>query len=370
MTEAGMSRRAQRREQTMQEIRDLAMEQIAASGPEAVSLNGIARAMSMSPAAVYRYFDSRDALLADLVVGVYDSLADALEAAGGGRVETPAQRLTAVTRTPAQRFTAVAHAFRSWALEQPNAYRLIFQTSSGSGQDLAPDRTIPAASRSMGALLAALSPLASSTSAGTAADVTAALGIAAGRTGAGGAVAGGAAAGGAAAGGAAAGGAAAGGTGPAADGAGAGGIAADGIGVGGIGAATGGTAPVRTRDSGAAAGGSAAGGTAAGGTAPGRIGAGGVAAGAGGIGAGSDGGGDAGKGLNNPELGAEMRVWAVRANLPPLPVRVLALGFISWTRLHGVISLELGHHLASTGIDPTLLYEAEIETLIQQASAS
>lgn len=35
-----------------------------------------------------------------------------------------------------------------------------------------------------------------------------------------------------------------------------------------------------------------------------------------------------------------------------------------------MISLELGHHLASTGIDPALLYEAEIEALIQQASAS
>jgi AcrR family transcriptional regulator len=285
MSEAVLSRRAQRREQTMQEIRDLAMEQIAASGPEAVSLNGIARAMSMSPAAVYRYFDSRDALLADLVVAVYDSLADALEAAAGARIETPAQRLVAVTQTPAQRFTAVAHAFRSWALDQPNAYRLIFQTTSGSGQDLAPDRTIPAASRSMGALLSALSPLAATTPGETAAG-----------------------------------------------GAGAGGVAAGGAGAGGVAAG---------------AAGAGVGGDPAGGYAP----------------------GDAGKGLDNPGLGDEMRVWAVRANLPSLPVRVLALGFISWSRLHGVISLELGHHLASTGIDPALLYEAEIETLIQQASA-
>jgi len=65
-----------------------------------------------------------------------------------------------------------------------------------------------------------------------------------------------------------------------------------------------------------------------------------------------------------------MRTWAVRSDLPQFPVRVLALGFLCWTRLHGVISLELGHHLASTGIDPALLYEAEIETLIQQAGSS
>ncbi len=55
--------------------------------------------------------------------------------------------------------------------------------------------------------------------------------------------------------------------------------------------------------------------------------------------------------------------------MPDLPVRVLALGLFAWTRRHGVISLELGHHLASTGIDPALLYEAEVEALIDQAQA-
>ena len=42
--------------------------------------------MAMSPAAVYRYFASREALLADLVVDAYDDLAEFLEslAAGGG----------------------------------------------------------------------------------------------------------------------------------------------------------------------------------------------------------------------------------------------------------------------------------------------
>lgn len=154
--EARPSRREQRREQTLQEIKALAMEQIAAGGPDAVSLNGIARTMAMSPAAIYRYFDNRDALLADLVVEVYDALADEIEAAGRP------------FGTPVQRFTAVAQACRSWALEHPNAYRLIFQTTSGSGQDLAPDRTIPAASRSMVALLSALAPLAGATADGPA----------------------------------------------------------------------------------------------------------------------------------------------------------------------------------------------------------
>ena len=223
------SRREQRREQTVAEIKALAMKQVAAGGPDAVSLKAIARTMAMSPAAIYRYFDSRDALLADVVVDAYDRLADALEVAG----HRPG--------TPAERFTAVAAACRGWALAQPNAYRLIFQTTSGSGQDLAPERTIPAASRSMGAVLAAL-------------DLLAPAGIPA---------------------------------------------------------------------------------TVEGGSEPGTS-----------------------------ELIDQLRAWAER---DAMPLRVLALGLVCWTRLHGVISLELGHHLASVGIDSALLYDAEVATLIRQA---
>jgi AcrR family transcriptional regulator len=221
------TRREQRREQTVREIQSLAIQQIVADGPDAVSLNAIARTMAMSPAAIYRYFDSRDALLADLVVIFYDALADALEAAARERDE------------PVEQLVAVAGAYRRWALDNPNPYRLIFHTASGSGQDLAPERTIPAASRSMNVILGALAA---------------------------------------------------------------------------VGPATGGS-------------------------------------------------GDGG------ELDGQLRVWAARSGMPEMPTRVLALGLTCWTRLHGVVSLELGHHLASTGIDPALLYEGELRGLIQQACA-
>src|SRR3954466_2411114 len=72
------TRREQRRAQTLREIKALAMQQISTGGPDAVSLSGIVREMSMSPAAIYRYFVNRDALLAELVVDAYDELADAL----------------------------------------------------------------------------------------------------------------------------------------------------------------------------------------------------------------------------------------------------------------------------------------------------
>jgi AcrR family transcriptional regulator len=225
------TRREQRREQTVSEIQALAVQQIAADGPDAVSLNAIARTMAMSPAAIYRYFDNRDALLADLVVIFYDALADTLEEAtrDGG--------------DPVERFLAVGRAYRSWALDNPNLYRLIFHTTSGSGQDLAPERTIPAASRSMDVILATL------------ADVVAA-------------------------------------------------------------------APF-----------------------------------------------DPDPADLDTELESQLRAWVARSRLPDLPTWVLALGLTCWTRLHGVVSLELGHHLASTGLDPALLYDAELRELIRAAGA-
>src|SRR5881398_760880 len=98
------TRREQRRAQTVQEIKALAMEQVSAGGPDAVSLSGIVREMSMSPAAVYRYFENRDALLGALVIDAYDAFADALVAASAGAA------------APVDRLVAVLHAVRGWAL--------------------------------------------------------------------------------------------------------------------------------------------------------------------------------------------------------------------------------------------------------------
>ena len=223
---AGPTRRERQRRQTLAEIKARAMDQVAEGGAGAVSLNAIARAMGMSPAALYRYFDSRDALLAELVVDAYGSLADALRqaadgAAGGGASDV---------------LVAVAHAYRDWALAHPNAYLLIFQTSSGSGLDLDPDRTVAAAQRSMDVFLGALA------------------------------------------------------------------------------------------------------------------------------GAGA---GDAGP--LDPDLAGQIESWAQRSQAPHLPPTRLHLGLVAWTRLHGLISLELGQHLAATGVDPALLYDAEVRSLAQLA---
>jgi len=143
-----VSRRERLRNQTLSEIKDHAFAQVAEGGPEALSLNAIAREMQMSGPALYRYFDSREALLAALVYDSYEDLADTLQAVA---VKTRGEE-------PGGRFKALADAYRAWALEHQQHYRLLFATTYGSGR-IAPEKTVPVANRSMMPFLEVLGAL-------------------------------------------------------------------------------------------------------------------------------------------------------------------------------------------------------------------
>jgi AcrR family transcriptional regulator len=227
------TRREERRAQTVQEIKQLAMEQIRQGGPDAVSLSGIVREMSMSPAALYRYFANRDALLADLVVDAYNELADSLASIEQGK--------SSATR----HLDAVLRGTRTWALEHPNAYRLIFHTTIGSGEEFAADRLIPAASRSMTVIVNALAAVTGHNEA----------------------------------------------------------------------------TPVNDRPP------------------------------------------------VNASVSEALRAWGDRSGLDEFSTGVLALALLTWTRLHGIISLELGGHLAATGIGAEALFDLEVQAIQSQAAA-
>ena len=147
-TEGVPTRRERLRLEALQQIRRHGYEQIAAGGPTALSLNGIAKAMGMSGPGMYRYFASRDELLTTLVTESYEDLAQALEAAAGAARDAP----------PDARLRATMNAYREWARASPHRYRLVFGSTYGSGE-LDPDRIIPAAARSMAVLLTDLAGL-------------------------------------------------------------------------------------------------------------------------------------------------------------------------------------------------------------------
>ncbi|MDW5594719.1 TetR/AcrR family transcriptional regulator [Conexibacter stalactiti] len=145
-----LTRRERVRQQTLAEIKQHAIEQVAGGGAAGLSLNAIARAMGMSGPAIYRYYASRDELLAELVTDAYAELTATLE-----RVAAETAR-----RAPARRLAVVAEAYRAWALEQPRRYGMLFGERPEQFAD--PQEGIAAIHGAMLVLLGLLSELAGS----------------------------------------------------------------------------------------------------------------------------------------------------------------------------------------------------------------
>jgi AcrR family transcriptional regulator len=110
------TRRDRLRAETIADIKAAALRQMAAEGAPTLSLRGVARDVGMSPAGLYRYYDGIDGLLTDLITDAYADLADAVTEATTGDGD------------PFERITAAVHAYRGWALAQPERFLLIFGT--------------------------------------------------------------------------------------------------------------------------------------------------------------------------------------------------------------------------------------------------
>jgi AcrR family transcriptional regulator len=118
-----------------EEIKAVARKHLAADGAN-LSLRAVARDMGMVSSALYRYFPSRDDLLTALILDAYNAMGEAAEAADaavGHRGDITGRWLT------------VTHALRTWALDRPHEYALIYGTPVPGYA--APQDTIGPASR-------------------------------------------------------------------------------------------------------------------------------------------------------------------------------------------------------------------------------
>jgi AcrR family transcriptional regulator len=117
----GIGRRERVRAATREEIKSIALRQLALAGLDGLSLNAISREMGMTGPALYRYFPDRAALIDAVVIDGYADLGLALEAA----VDPAA--------APPNRIRALAQAYRGWATAQPHRYVLLMGTRAGAG---------------------------------------------------------------------------------------------------------------------------------------------------------------------------------------------------------------------------------------------
>jgi AcrR family transcriptional regulator len=108
-------RRERARAATIDEIKQTALALMREHGTAEARFTDIARAMDMTPPALYRYFADRDELLSALIADAYDDLGRCVAEA---RNKVPADDIGAG-------WLAAAQAYRQWACREPQQFTLI-----------------------------------------------------------------------------------------------------------------------------------------------------------------------------------------------------------------------------------------------------
>lgn len=118
-SKAPRTARALARETITRDIYAAARARLASEGPAALSLRAVARDVGMVSSAVYRYVESRDALLTALIIECYDELGSAVEAAEAAVPDRG---------DVGARWLAACRAVRGWSVAHPGEFALLYGT--------------------------------------------------------------------------------------------------------------------------------------------------------------------------------------------------------------------------------------------------
>jgi AcrR family transcriptional regulator len=155
------TRRELTRTATIAQIKQAALDQIEHEGAPALSIRGVARAIGMSPAGLYRYYDSRDALLTDLLTDAYRDLARGVAAAAGLPIAPPSAEAGGSVpdvEDPIAAMRSAIEAYRGWAVTNRSRFLLIFGTPV-PGYSAPEDGPTVEANRQMGQVFFTLAAL-------------------------------------------------------------------------------------------------------------------------------------------------------------------------------------------------------------------
>ena len=112
---AGRTARAIAHDEMQRRILQAARKQLTSVGPAQLSLRAIARELGVVSSAIYRYVASRDELITRLIVDSFTALAD-----------TVATACAQAKADPVVQFSTWAYTLRSWALDHPYDWALIY----------------------------------------------------------------------------------------------------------------------------------------------------------------------------------------------------------------------------------------------------
>src|SRR6476646_8151086 len=116
MSTAGLDRRTRRRQETIAEILDVAIELMETEGVAALSLSAVARRLGMQPPSLYQYFPSKMAIYDALFQRGAEKLRDAYRAPRDAAHSTDPLELNLIAAT----------AFSRWCLGHQVYCQLLF----------------------------------------------------------------------------------------------------------------------------------------------------------------------------------------------------------------------------------------------------
>ncbi|CAN5506786.1 TetR/AcrR family transcriptional regulator [soil metagenome] len=143
---AAERRRATRREDVRHDILQAARELVESRGARALTMRAVAKAVGYSPGAIYEYFDSKR----DILEAMYFQGTQGLEGRTRQVLEAAGPNATAIDRV-----AMAGRAYRSFALDHPDLYLLIFSVPHSGGTAL-PHQGEPSGDASFGSLVSML----------------------------------------------------------------------------------------------------------------------------------------------------------------------------------------------------------------------
>ena len=120
MAHESTARIVKKRELKSEAILDAATQVLEAEGLDGLTLGRVAAAMGLVPGALYRYYDSKHALLAGLQRRAIAQIGEEVQAALGRLPQTPAEDVAALAR-----LLAVARAYGALPATAPRAWHLV-----------------------------------------------------------------------------------------------------------------------------------------------------------------------------------------------------------------------------------------------------
>ncbi|PRY58790.1 TetR family transcriptional regulator [Knoellia remsis] len=135
----GVTRRERQRQRVIEEIKEAALGELRQQGITGVTMRAVARAIDITPSGLYRYVADHETLIGLLAADAFDDVAELMSTT----------RIKAAGESLATQWYRCCLALRTWSIEHPDEYGLIFNADPHAPQT---ENVVDASHRALDAL--------------------------------------------------------------------------------------------------------------------------------------------------------------------------------------------------------------------------